>query len=473
MPTRVKAASAPRVLTATNAQIVNAVRDNASLQYRERIPIATQRNLAKVYDEVRNYTPFWNEFQSVLIERIGLSMFNWNTFVNKLKPLKLGMLQYGGMIQEIGAHLLKAEEYSVNATDVFKQNIPDAEVNYHKINRRNVYRMFLSEDMLEEAFLEDGQLSAYINGLLALPQQSDEWDEYIIMRDLLKEAYEAGDFANIQVNDIGAAEVADIEDDSKDLVANIRETYLNLKDFYKTAYNPLRIETVSRELILLTTPRVMARNDVYNLASAYNMDKAEWVADRVIVVDDFGIPGCQAILLDADAYRCADTLVRTTSIPNPLALGTNYFLHHQGIYSLSRMRNMVMFSTNEGNITAVAPKTVTSVAIALATPVDNNAVLEPGAEIPLAVTVTYGDSTTDANAYIVLTGTTEGAPVDTTAPNPPVILPDTGTYVDRHNVLHVADSEDYTTITATAYATADGKKLASITLQKVGYTPGA
>ena len=287
MPTRVKANSTPRVLTATNAQIANAVRDNASLQYRERIPIATQRNIAKVYDEVRSYTPFWNEFQSVLIERIALSMFNWNTFVNKLKPLKLGMLQYGGMIQEIGAHLLKAEEYSVNATDVFKQNIPDAEVNYHKINRRDVYRMFLSEDMLEEAFLEEGQLSAYINGLLALPQQSDEWDEYLIMRDLLKQAYDAGDFANIQVSDVAAADVADLAGDSKDLVANIRETYLQLKDFYTTAYNPLRIETVSRELILLTTPRVMARNDVYNLASAFNMDKTEWVADRVIVVDDF------------------------------------------------------------------------------------------------------------------------------------------------------------------------------------------
>lgn len=453
----------PMTISASNADILNAIRANASLDYKDRIPAATRANLPKVLANLQSYQPLWNEFQNLLLGRIGLTLFNENEFSNRLKPLKMGMMRYGSMIQEIGANLLKAEEYDPNATNVFEQNVPDINVAYYTVNRRNVYEMTLNEELLREAFLNDGQLGAYMNNMLSLPMQSAEWDEYLLMKGLIKNAHdEWGDMPNIQVPDLASS--ANIEADAKTLTERIRATYLKLKGFYNTQYNPAGMDVTSRELVLLTTPEVMARQDVFNLASAFNMDKAEWVADRVIVVDDFDISGAQAMLIDADAYRVADRVpAKMTSIYNPKADCWNYFLHVQQILGLSRMRNMCLFSTETDTITAGSPRTVASVTVA-----DVSAyTLEPGAEIPLTPTVTYSDSSTDGAAYFIITAVTNEAPAASgdDAGIPTVIYPDSGTYVDRLGVLHVADVSTYSSITVTAYAAADNSKFASVTLE--------
>ena len=161
--------SVKTAVKATNEAIINKVRANASLGYQERIPVVTRANLARTLEQLQNYEPLWNEFVSVLINRIGLTLFNANSFTNKLRPLKSGAMNYGGVMQEIGANLLKGEAYDPNATNVFDAPKPDVEVNYHVINRRDVYPMRLNEDLLSEAFLNDGQLQAFMNAMLALP----------------------------------------------------------------------------------------------------------------------------------------------------------------------------------------------------------------------------------------------------------------------------------------------------------------
>ena len=450
------------VVQASNADIINKVRANASLSYQERVPAVTKANLAKTLRLLQDYTPLWNEFIDVLINRIGLTLYNTNSFTNKLKPLKSGMMSYGGVMQEIGANLLTGEAYDPNATNVFDAPKPDVEVNYHMIDRRDVYPMRLNEDLLAEAFLNDGQLQAFINSMLALPEQSDEWDEYLIMRDLLRKYDEVDGFANYQVPDLNTS--ADPEADGKKITELIRETYLKTKDFYNTAYNAAGMQVTSGELILLGTPRFFARLDVNVLSAAYHMDKADFIADRTIVVDDFGMEGTQCMLLDQDFYKVADTKIKTTNIYNPRADEWVYYLHHWGIYSASRMRNAIKFSTAADNITVNTPATVTKVEAALATPVTGNKVLAPGADIPLKATVTYSNNQTDNAAYWVLTASTETAPDGTATTEPNVILPDTGTYVDRMGVLHIADDATYTGLTATAYASADTTKLANLVL---------
>jgi hypothetical protein len=450
---------------ATNEAIINKVRANASLGYQERIPVVTRANLARTFEQLHNYEPMWNEFISVLINRIGLTLFNTNSFTNKLRPLKSGAMNYGGVMQEMGANLLKGEAYDPNATNVFDAPKPDVEVNYHVKNRRDMYPMRLNEDLLSEAFLNDGQLQAFINAMLALPQQSDEWDEYLIMRGLLKKYNDIDGFANYQVPDLATS--TDPEGDGKKITEMVRQVYLQTKDFYNKAYNAAGMDVTSSELILLGTPKFFARLDVNVLASAYHMDKADFFADRTIIVDDFEIPGAQCMLLDQDFYKVTDTKLKTTTIYNPRADEWVYYLHHQGVYSASRMRNAIMFSTAADNIQIGTPAKVSSVAAALATPVTDNKVLEPGAQIPLAATVTYSDNTTDNAAFWVLTASGETAPDGTTTTKPNVILPDTGTFVDRMGVLHIAEGATYTSLTATAYAAADPTKLANLVLAPV------
>ncbi len=447
------------VLQADNAAIINKVRANASLEYKSRIPVVTQSNISKTFATLQAYQPMWNEFMDVLINRIGLTLFNTNSFTNRLKPLKSGAMNYGGMIQEIGANLLHAEAYDPDDTNVFGGEKADVEVNYHQINRRDKYKMRVNNDLLEEAFLNDGQLSAFVNNLLALPQKSDEWDEYIIMRGLLKQYQEADGFFNYQVPNLATS--ADPEADGKKITEMLREIYLDTKGFYRTKYNALGMQVAPEELILLGTPKFFAKLDVNVLAAAYHMDKADFLADRTVVVDDFEMPGTQCMFLDADWYKCMDTKIKTTNMYNPSADEWTYYLHHGGVYSASRQRTCIRFSTDATTAAVGQARTVTGIAAKLDPEVAGNKVLAPGADVKFGVEVSYSDGTSDSNAYAIIT--TEDATAPTKLPAN-VVYPDTGTYVDRMGVLHVSDTAAFDNLTVTWVATEDATKLASVKL---------
>lgn len=442
------------ILQADNAAIINKVRANASLEYQSRIPVVTQANLSKTFATLQAYQPMWNEFMDVLINRIGLTLFNQNSFTNRLKPLKSGAMNYGGMIQEIGVNLLHAEAYDPNDTNVFGGEKADVEVNYHQINRRDKYKMRVNNDLLEEAFLNDGQLAAFVNNLLSLPQKSDEWDEYIIMRGLLKKYQEADGFFNYHVPDLGASQ--DPEADGKKITELLREVYLDTKGFYRTKYNALGMQVAPEELILLGTPKFFAKLDVNVLAAAYHMDKADFLADRTIVVDDFEMPGTQCMFLDSEWYKCMDTKLKTTNVYNPSADEWTYYLHHWGVYSASRQRTCIRFSTEAATAAIGQPRKVTGIKAAA-----GNGVLAPGADVAFKVEVSYSDGSSDSNAYAIITTEAATAPAELPAS---VVYPDTGTYVDRMGVLHVSDTAAFDNLTVTWVSTIDATKLVPVKL---------
>lgn len=454
----------PSKVSAHNSAIINAVRNNASEQYRARIPEITDNNLAKTLALLQENSLLWNEFIQVLVQRIGLTLFRTNSFENRLKPFKTGAMAYGGVVQEIGANLIKAKSYDPNDTNVFGADKPDVKAIYHSVNRRDRYDLRLNEDMLEEAFVQDGQLSAFINSLLALPQQSDENDEYLIMRDILRKVHDTDGMATIHVPDMFAAGLTQDEKRiaGETIAAVLREHYLQMKNFYNTKYNNAGMQVTSDDLVLLGTPRFFANFDVSVLAAAYHMDKANFIADKTVVIDDFNILGTDVALVDRDFYVCTDTKIKSASIYNPATLDLDYYYHHWGVYSASPMRNALLLSTvEESNITAAPARKVSTVAVTLRDSVADNKVIEPGAEIALDTVVTYTDKSTDGRAYTIITAQTADAAADGVWN---VVLPDTGTYVDRMGVLHIAENSKYTGITVTAISNADNKKSGNIVL---------
>lgn len=433
------------MLDASNVDIINTIRANASLAYRERVPVATQANLAHTLQRITEYDPFWNEFQSILINKIALVVMDKNmVFENRLRPLKSGALEYGGIVQELDAQLLEAQEYDPNATDVFNAPKVETLVNYHKINRRNKYKFKVNSDLLEEAFINDGQLAAYINSLMVVPQQSAEWDEYLLMRSLLG-AYqsEGTGFANYQVSDIATAQ--DPAAAGKELTRYIREMYLTMKGFYKNQFNKSKADAFSTDLVLLTTPKVQSYLDVEVLANAFHLDRAQWLADRVVVIDEWPeeLAGTQAMLLDEKFYRVYDVKRRNVSIFNPDSLDWIYTLHIWSILSASTVKNALRFSTAGDNITVPSTKTVSSVSASTA-----SNFYKPGDVIAQGATVTYSDGSTDGNAYFIISGVTaSGLTVEVT--------PDSGTYIDRMGYLHVSENCNFTQLVVRAVATRD------------------
>lgn len=457
MPTKRTAAGTDATLDASNVEILNAVRAASSAEYRERVPTATRANIAKTANLIHAYQPLWNEFYTTLLDRIGLTVFNNNQFRNRLAPFKKS-LSYGAMVQESSANLIKAESYNEEKNvDPFAADKPELHTDYHVKNRSDTYGIRINEALLYEAVLSEGELSAYLNGIYRLPSQSAEWDEYCIMRDLFGVAQQASPFYNVQVADLATS--SDKEADAKALVTAIRTMYLTAKGFYSRDYNAAGVDAAANDFILLTTPSVSATNDVYSLAAAFNMDKAEWFADRVVIIDEFpaGLAGTQALLVDEDAFQCYDILNKSASIYNPRNDSLYQYLHARGIYSLSRQRPIIRFSTAASTGGTLTSKTVTSVTVT-AEPAN---IVKTADEVTyqLKPVVAYSDSSTDDNAYCLLTG---AGPSGGDANSFTAVLPDTGTYIDRNNVLHVSASwrntYKYSTLIVVAISAVDSTK---------------
>lgn len=451
------------VLDASNADIINTIRANASLDYQTRVPVTTQANLAKTFSEIQSYEPLWNEFQSLLVGRIGLTLMDKNlVFNNPLRPLKSGAMQYGSMVQELDLNLIEGEEYDPNATNVFEAQKVDVAANYHKVNRRNKYKIRVNPELLKEAFLSNGQLAPYVNQMIAIPEQSANWDEYKLCLQLLSEYQKADGFANLQVPDISTATTSDeAEFYGKQITRKIREAYDYIKGFYHNEFNPANRDAFTTEFVLIVTPKVKSYIDVFTLAGAFNMDKAQWLADRVIVVDKFPseLTGTQALMVDNAFYRVFDTDRFTRSIQNPDTGDMIYVRHIWQILSLSRFKNALRFSTDADNVSlgdvTVSTKSVSEVSITTAA--DS---FDRGDVILIGATVTYDDESTDAAAFYEITAV--NADGTSTA-----VLPETGVYIDRMGYLHIANDaaiEGYKSLTVTAVATKDHSHSASKTL---------
>lgn len=451
------------ILDASNATLLNAVRQGASLAYRDRIPVATDANIAKTVGEIRSYEPFWNEFADGLINRIGLTVLDQNlVYENKLKPLKSGQMQYGGMVQELAVDLIAAQEYDPDSTDVWDAQKPYIYQNFHKINRRNKYKYRMNEDLLAEACVNDGQLSGLLNYTFTSAYTSAENDEYQCMLQLLSHYQRNEDkgFANLHVENVATA--ADPKAAGLALTRIIREAYLFNKGFLRVEYNPCGVPCAAPDLVLLVTPKVLSYLDVYSLAFAFNMEKAEFLADAVITIDQWpeGMEGTQALLLDRNFYRVYDSKRRNVSIFNPDTLDWVYTYHIWQVLSVSRMKTALRFSTDADNVTlgeVTAPATPTGVEI---TVLDEETEFNPGDNIAPDVVVTYDNGDTDGDAYCIITGVAS----DTDGDQP--VIPSTGTYIDRMGTLHIAEDCPFTSLTITAVATLKPTVTGSVTITR-------
>ena len=156
----------PRISGMTNADIANLVRQNAGIDYQNRVPAATQGNLRETLNTLQSYTPAWNTFIEVLLDQCALPLYRKRSWENKLAKFKTGRIRNGSWVQEVGYYLIKAHSYDKTATNVFGLREPDIAVNFHLQNRKDKYVISLDEDSLAQAFLDEGGLENFVNGCM-------------------------------------------------------------------------------------------------------------------------------------------------------------------------------------------------------------------------------------------------------------------------------------------------------------------
>ena len=405
-----------------------------SNDFQQRIPDPTQAGIAATIDAI--FAPmnnrFYNEFVDTLIQRIGYTYVHQQRFRNPLAVFKKEFMYYGATVQETFFKWIKAHSYDDASETLLKLRRPEAEVCYHTVNRQDRYSISVVRQELQQAAAEEFGLNRYIAGIMDIPMNSDEYDEYQIMKELI--AFYENTWGFFKVN----GSVPYDEATAKTLLKELRAFGGKLR-FPSSLYNAAIVQDIPvfvqnpSELVLLVTPEVQASLDVDALAVLFNMEKAE-VQSRIVLIDEFPIDGAYALLTTDEFFQCRDTLYENASFYNPETLGVNYFLHHWGVYSVSPFVPAILFTTDAGSTTPVIEVEPATLTLGVKGAYE----IWPGGKVQL--TAEFSGNVTANDRGIDVQPDAAKWTVQLFDSNQDPVTVNTRTYVDRLGVLHLQRS---------------------------------
>ena len=427
----------------SNAEIMDAIRNEASMEYQNRIPEVSQATIKEAVDNLMNYRPAWNEFINTFVNRIGQVYARTQSWTNPFAVYKKGLMTFGDTVEEYMADMLEAHEYSADRDYgekvLFGQERPAVEVNFHKVNRENFYKITVNEKLLRRAFLNEGGLSQLIAQIMDAPLKSDQWDEFLLMTNLFREYESNGGFYKMQVPDFSELNTGEYE--ARSALKTIKSMAMKLPYLsreFNAAHMPVAAQPT--ELTLIGTPNFLASIDVDGLAPIFHIDKADTSWNRTIPLPEqyFGIDGCQGILTTTDFFMVFDTLLENRNQPNPAGLYENFFLHHWQIISASRFVPAIMLTSEMQTITLREDFTVSSIADTVVSDADGNVVttVNRGSIYALDTAVVTDPVGGNVGVAYAVTGNESNH-----------------TYITNNGVLYVGQDEASDTITVTAITT--------------------
>lgn len=334
---------------------LNYIRQNASTLYRDSIPKATAQNISQIGSLLLSdaYQPQLNEFVNSLINRIALTRIENKSFSNPLSMFKKGTVAYGVDVQLIYENPAEAESYEYSNEAMAKLltiTDPDTKVAYLRRNRKDLYTKTITREGLAGAFVDVEAFDNYISAITQSLYSGNYIDEFKYTKALIDGAYESGKVITETVSAVSDKATAEA------FVEKCRALYLKMQ-FPSSEYNaysiltdngsekPVTTWTDADRICVITTADVMAKVDVQSLASAFNMDKANFMG-RVIVVDGFENDEIQGIICDESFIQIYDNVFRFDEFYNARTMTWNEYLHAWGTYAISPFANAVCLATS-------------------------------------------------------------------------------------------------------------------------------
>ena len=267
-------------LNASTLDIINTIRANASQMYQQYVPeITTEKELAKVGDVLFGYPQLANEFITSLVNRIAAVRIKSADFNNKYANLKKGYLEFGDTIVEYFVQIAKAREFSAEKAEKreFKRTIPDVRAAFHVINYKVQYPITIENEELRQAFTSFSGVEDLIAKIINSVTVAAEYDEFLLFKYLIIKAVSHGKMYPVGVN--GA--------DLKNYAVTFR-SLANKLEFISTKYNDAGVHTNTdkKSLRIFMDADFNADFDVNVLASAFNMDKADFIG-KLQLIDDW------------------------------------------------------------------------------------------------------------------------------------------------------------------------------------------
>lgn len=447
----------PKIVTLTNSSvdILNVIRNNASVNYQNYVPQATAdaESIKEIGAVIMDNPQLQNEFLSALVNRIGRVLITSKMYENPWSMFKKGMLEFGETIEEIFVNIAKPFQFdpAVAETNLFKREIPDVRSAFHIMNYQKYYKTTIQNDQLRQAFLSWQGITDLIAKIVDAMYTGANYDEFQTMKYMLAKNVLNGRMYPVTIPAVTS-------DNMKSIVSTIKGVSNNF-EFLSDKYNIAGVQNNSKktEQYLLVNSNFDATMDVEVLASAFNMDKAEFLGKRVLV-DSFGsldIARLNILFADDPTYTeiSADELKALDAIPCIL-VDENWFMIFDNYYNFTEQYN------GEGlywNYWYHVWKTFSI------SPFANNALFIPGVPSVTSVTVSPANATVKAGQSVSLSAVVQ---TEYFAPQTVNWSSNTeGVTVNKGGVVTVgADVSTGTSVTITAHSTYDNEKVGTSTI---------
>lgn len=365
-------------LNASTIDILNVIRQNASYDYQQNVPqVATVNDIPKVGEIIYGTPAFANQFINALVNRIAIVRVQSATFNNPYYILKKGYIEYGETVEDIFVSIAKAVDFNVEKATKreFQRTIPDVRSAFHVMNWRVMYPVTIQDEDLRQAFLSIDGVQNLIANIVDTVYTAAEYDEFLLFKYLLIKSISHG---KMYPTSIGAGT------DLSEAAVQFRGTS-NLLPFMSSEYNEAGVKTntpKARQVIFMDA-MFNAQFDVNVLASAFNMDKADFMG-RLFIIDnwtDFDnerfdiiransdgieevtadelalLANVKAVILDDNWFQIYDNNNKFTEKYVASGLYWNYFYHTWKTVSNSPFANAVVFVTSTADVDL--PSTVT------------------------------------------------------------------------------------------------------------------
>jgi hypothetical protein len=325
--------------------IVNTILANGSTEYTSRIPEATRDNIQEVGNAILSYTATANEFLTSLLNKIVMQLVINKTAKNPLTILKKGSMPLGFDIEQSYINPATGAVYDPTGASLLSTSTPDVKTEYFRVNRQDRYKATIYRDRLKFAFTSEDAFGQMVAGIVNSLYSGDFIDEFILMKRVFSDAIVNQKMITASVTDVTTAETA------LAFVTAVKNLASGMV-YPSTAFNAYAKAGGSGNAITTWCQRedqiLICRSDILNfvdtnvLAAAFNIDKAQFLA-QTLEVDNFGeTSSVLAILLDRSAIQVWDKLYSSDEpFYNPEGRYWNYYLHHWQVYALSLMANAV------------------------------------------------------------------------------------------------------------------------------------
>ena len=372
-------ATKPKIVTLTNSSvdILNVIRNNATINYKNYVPVATAdaESIREIGAIIMDSPQLQNEFLSALVNRIGRVLVTSKMYDNPWSMFKKGTLEFGETIEEIFVNIAKPFQFDPNVaeTNLFKREIPDVRSAFHIMNYQKYYKTTIQNDQLRQAFLSWQGITDLIAKIVDSMYTGANYDEFQTMKYMLAKHILNGRMYPVTIPAVTEANM-------KSIVSTIKGVSNNY-EFMSNKYNVAGVQNFSKkkDQYLLINSNFDATMDVEVLASAFNMDKTQFAGQRVLV-DSFGsldierlnilfaddptyteisesdlqaLDKIPCVLVDRDWFMIFDNFYNFTEQYNGEGLYWNYWYHVWKTFSVSPFANNALFIPGVPTVSSV------------------------------------------------------------------------------------------------------------------------